>query len=299
MKIKNKLFVTALFFLLSLVTSNAAFSQEELSPGYNTDIEETKGDCPLVTRMPNYFIVRDDSKEFDEYKFITQKGLKTVEGVKCSLGYAIKPERTQPSELQIIRNYTNAMSKMGGTLLYDQEYQGNSDSRSGFRVATIKTVRGNKEVWVEIAPYNGGGNYDITVIEKQLMKQEVKSSDLLFQDLTAMGHVPLYINFDFGKANIKPESMLIINDIAEMMKNNPSLNLVIEGHTDNAGTPQSNKVLSEQRSKSVVNSLVQQGVNVKRLTAVGYGQERPIADNRSEAGRFQNRRVELVSRLTP
>jgi len=70
----------------------------------------------------------------------------------------------------------------------------------------------------------------------------------------------------------------------------------IEGHTDNAGQPAANKILSEQRARSVMNAVVKGGVDAARISAVGWGQERPIADNRSEEGRAKNRRVEIVKK---
>lgn len=81
-----------------------------------------------------------------------------------------------------------------------------------------------------------------------------------------------------------------------MMKSNPELKLSVEGHTDNVGTPASNKTLSEARAKSVVSALVGQGIAADRLSPVGYGKDKPVADNGTEEGRAKNRRVELVKR---
>ena len=80
----------------------------------------------------------------------------------------------------------------------------------------------------------------------------------------------------------------------KLLKDNPSLNLTVEGHTDNVGTPAYNKKLSEARSRSVVAALTTQGIVPARLKAAGYGQDKPIADNSSDEGRAKNRRVELV-----
>jgi outer membrane protein OmpA-like peptidoglycan-associated protein len=106
----------------------------------------------------------------------------------------------------------------------------------------------------------------------------------------------LYINFDTGKSNIKPESMAIIEQIAALLKAYPELKVSIEGHTDNVGTAQSSMALSSQRAKSVMNAIVQKGIAATRLTALGWGQEKPIADNRSEEGKTKNRRVEIVKK---
>ena len=88
----------------------------------------------------------------------------------------------------------------------------------------------------------------------------------------------------------------IIDQIVQMMNSNPDLKIGVEGHTDNVGTPASNKTLSEARAKSVVSAIVAQGIAADRLSPVGFGQDKPIADNNTEEGRAQNRRVELVKK---
>jgi outer membrane protein OmpA-like peptidoglycan-associated protein len=110
------------------------------------------------------------------------------------------------------------------------------------------------------------------------------------------GFIALYINFDTGKSDIKPESQPIVAQIAELLKANPDLKVSIEGHTDNVGTPAANKTLSESRAKSVLNAVAALGVPAARMGSVGWGQERPVADNRSEEGRAKNRRVEIVKK---
>lgn len=123
----------------------------------------------------------------------------------------------------------------------------------------------------------------------------------------AKGAVPLYdrmmsdgkfitygITFDVGKATIKPESMGEINRIVTLMTENPDLKFSVEGHTDNTGKEASNQTLSEQRSQAIVAKLVELGIAQDRLTAVGKGQNSPIADNNTDEGRAKNRRVEFV-----
>ena len=129
----------------------------------------------------------------------------------------------------------------------------------------------------------------------QPMTQEV-TADAMYAALNKDGFVALYINFDTGKSDIKPESRGIVDQIAALLQAHPELKVSIEGHTDNVGTPQSNKTLSLQRAKSVMNAVGQKGIAATRLTAVGWGQEKPIADNRSEEGRAKNRRVEIVKK---
>ena len=114
------------------------------------------------------------------------------------------------------------------------------------------------------------------------------------RELDARGHVALYINFDFNKADIRPDSRPIIDEVTKLLRDNPDLRLTVEGHTDNVGTPAYNLNLSDARARSVVAALTAQGIEARRLKSAGYGQERPIADNGTDDGRAKNRRVELV-----
>lgn len=80
------------------------------------------------------------------------------------------------------------------------------------------------------------------------------------------------------------------------MKSSPALQLGVEGNTDNVGSPQSNKALSLARAQAVVAAVAGKGIAASRMAAVGYGQEKPVADNGTDAGKAQNRRVDLVKK---
>ena len=101
------------------------------------------------------------------------------------------------------------------------------------------------------------------------------------------------VNFATGSANLTSESKSQIQNLANIMKAYPSVNIRLEGHTDNTGNAASNKTLSNQRALSVKNALGQLGVAANRVAAVGYGQEKPVADNGTEAGKLENRRVDV------
>ncbi|NJR13935.1 MAG: DUF4892 domain-containing protein [Phyllobacteriaceae bacterium] len=115
--------------------------------------------------------------------------------------------------------------------------------------------------------------------------------------LDANGKVALYgIYFDSGKADLKPDSAAQIDAIAAFLKDNPATNVIIAGHTDNEGAFDYNVDLSKRRSEAVLAALVAGGVSKDKLTAFGAGMAAPVSTNATDAGRAQNRRVEIVRR---
>jgi len=101
------------------------------------------------------------------------------------------------------------------------------------------------------------------------------------------------VEFETGKATIKSKSYDLLNLIATIFIDNPNYIVEIQGHTDNTGKAETNKKISQKRAEAVRNYLIKQGVPAERLTAVGYGSEVPIADNKTAKGRQKNRRVEF------
>jgi len=125
----------------------------------------------------------------------------------------------------------------------------------------------------------------------RLAKGGVKLYDRMLEDgkIVATG-----IRFDVGKATLKPESMGIINTIAEMMNEHPELNFSIEGHTDSDGDTDANQKLSEDRAIAVMEKLTDMGIDADRLSTKGLGESNPAGPNNTAEGKANNRRVEFV-----
>ena len=151
-----------------------------------------------------------------------------------------------------------------------------------------------KNVWLALM-FNDRRT-SIVVLEEQAMQQSVTlvTADTMRTALAAQGHIALYINFDTDRATVRSDGKPVVDEIATLLKQNPSLKLSIEGHTDNSGDARHDLTLSRERADAVVHALVRSGIDNARLQAAGRGASAPVADNQDEAGRAQNRRVELV-----
>ena len=125
----------------------------------------------------------------------------------------------------------------------------------------------------------------------RLAKGGIKLYDRMLQDgkIVATG-----IRFDVGKSTLKPESMGIINTIAEMMEDHPEIIFSIEGHTDSDGDTDTNQKLSEARANTVMKMLISMGISADRLSIKGFGESNPLAPNNTAEGKANNRRVEFV-----
>jgi outer membrane protein OmpA-like peptidoglycan-associated protein len=274
--------------LVLLAWGGATFAQE--------DARGSK-DHPLLTRYPNSHIVEYE-KNFNSVEFAvgTRAGepqRKAVEGDATIIVYFHNSPEKQPSPLQVIRNYQNAVKGIGGEVVYERLPKEGDGGETTLKVAT-----GGKEVWVRLevgifsAPTQ---SYKLWIVEVAGMQQVVTANKLL-DELNKNGFIALYINFDTGKSELKADGRATVAEIVKMLKDAPTLKVAIEGHTDNVGQPAANKALSEARARSVMAAVVAGGIDAKRLSASGFGQEKPIADNRGEEGRARNRRVELVKK---
>ncbi len=275
-----------LTLMLIFLATNLAFAQEE-------DAEGCK-DHPLFNRMPNYYINECQIKEFDVHNFTIENSdeetakTETVEGKYYYYTYLLKEGAQEMSEIQIFRNFDNALKKINAKIVGKVVVSGNS-----YSFICAKIEKGGMETWVRIQA--SSPEYYITIVEREAMKQYIQANEML-DALNKDGFIALDILFDTGKSTIKAESQPIIDEIFSLLNTNKELKVSIEGHTDNVGKPESNKKLSDDRAKSVMSSLISIGISKDRLSAVGWGQERPVADNRTEEGKAKNRRVEIVKK---
>ncbi len=271
--------------VLALMAPAAAFAQ--------ADAEGSK-DHPVVPRLAGgqYYVSDYEARDFGAGDFATKEDERRVEGKFTRIEYWIKDNAKPFSGVEIGRNYQKAVAeKKGETVFFDIDNSGGS--------ATFRVDLEGTRVWIGLDVSNSGEVYELTIVEETVMKQSVElNAGAMAAELSKSGRVTLRgILFDVGQATIRESSAALLAEVGALLKSDQTLALEVVGHTDNTGTAAANLTLSRQRAEAVKNWLVKtHGIAAARLTTSGRGDTVPVADNTTDAGRAQNRRVELVKR---
>ena len=226
-------------------------------------INDEEDKCPTVKGLARYkgCPIPDtdgDGINDEEDKCPTVKGLARYQGcpIPDSDGDGINDEEDKCPKVPGLARYQ-------GCPIPDTDGDGVNDEED-----KCVTIPGPKE------------NYGCPIIPEEVKKRvNIAAKNILFVT---------------GSSKLQTKSFKGLNDVAQIMKDNPGMSLAIDGHTDWVGADAFNLKLSQNRADAVKNYLVTKGVDASRITATGYGETKPIADNRTAAGRQQNRRSELT-----
>ncbi len=238
----------------------------------------------VVTRMPGCFIMRCDSKDFSTAE-MPRKASERGHQVEGEFEATVYRCPSGKSPLELGRNTEAALKNAGFNILYTDVYSG------GARF-WMTAQKGSQ--WVKL--YVVSDAYELTTVKQKQMEQVMTAdADGWTQQINQSGRVSVYgINFDTGKSTIRPDSELALNELVKLLQANTSWAMMVAGHTDNVGAQAANLALSRERAQSVISWLSTHGVAGARLVPAGFGDTRPVAENKDEAGRQKNRRVDLV-----
>lgn len=242
-------------------------------------------DSPALSRLTGCWIVRCRTSQFDIAKMPVAKRPaqeKEVEGELQQVWYGCPADT---SGLQIQRNAEAAFLRAGYKILFKDMY---------FTTRFWLTAQSGPQ-WATV--YAEARGYNILSVKTKPMEQSMQAAtaDSWAEQINQTGRVSIYgINFDTGKATLRPESESVLAEMAALLQKNPEWFMLVAGHTDSVGTDAVNTPLSRQRAEAVIAYLAGKGINKARLTAAGFGAQKPLADNATEDGRGKNRRVDLV-----
>ncbi|MDX5299764.1 MAG: OmpA family protein, partial [Gammaproteobacteria bacterium] len=282
-------------------------------------------DHPLLSRYPGATVRKRHKAEYETVKvpmstadgrgaFATRELVGDLERHV----YALKGVST----LKVHENYKAALDKAGFKTLFACALEACGSERQAQALGDAVSVENavynfyRKPYYVvaeRVSPQGStyvvlyvGGYEDDVFIQQTVLETTPLQSDLvqvnaesLHRDIEATGKALIYgIYFDTDKASIKPESTPTLEAIADLLNRHPQLNLYVVGHTDDSGARSHNEALSLARATAVVEQLTRTyRIGPDRLLAQGVGPYAPAASNRNDAGKAQNRRVELVQRL--
>jgi outer membrane protein OmpA-like peptidoglycan-associated protein len=310
----------------NIVATTIATFMFSIAVGYGAEGDVSgSADHPLIGRYSGAKIIDYDVRQYDEASMITGKGKDDrldLIGKVTEIYYRVPRDR---STLEVMRNYEQQLTEAGFEQLYScgkfdcgadnaaaihfatrvlgvkrLQLVGDFQNEQRYLVAHLPDAAG--EVYVSIYDFRDaayeGHLVNVKVVETTSMQQDqiVIDASEMAASIDETGRVSLYgIYFDTDEATMKPESASTLGEIATLLSNQPTLKLVVVGHTDNQGALDYNMDLSHRRADAVRRALIEQySVEPDRLDAWGIGYLAPVATNKNEQGRAKNRRVELV-----
>lgn len=224
----------------------------------------------------------------EKQDFVLQNTAKDSHGAKAS---KLQPTKTEAAmrftvvdkEKGPIKGIVISLTAPGGTTYYTEE-----TDADGYAEVLVPVGQKYEVTYLSLGRKDIAANVTVTDEPKQNVKLTLRYK----RQPPPPPFVLSGINFDTGKAIIRPESTARLDILFEFMTHKKSARVEISGHTDNVGNPKANKTLSHRRAEACRSYLVGKGIDGGRIDAIGYGQERPIVPNDSDENRQKNRRIE-------
>lgn len=266
------------------------------------------GAFPYLSLPAGY--VADPGNTLDVVRFPFWLGdhFEWVEG-KAYLGRIVPGEKKEFSKYELQRNIEALVEQAGGKKLAEAKIPGDAldklgnDAKQGLSTglgdiyndaaAVYLIHQADRDIWIHFTANTAQGNWAIVEAKPFVPTAKLLPASALKDAIDTTGKATIAVNFALDQAVILPDSRPQIGEVVALLRD-PGLKLSVEGHTDASGTPAHNLALSQARAGAVVAALTGAGVARDRLRAKGFGADRPVADNATDAGRARNRRVELV-----
>lgn len=307
----------ALAIALGLVIQASSTVQAADNKAFNT-ASLSVSDAPLSTfpyiALPSGYVsaTTPDVSDFDQVPFWTGDRLEVVAG-KVWSAHIDAAQGKAFSDLELQRNLESVVSSLGGHKIFDgriaqeaaqqiQEWPRDFALKynSGLgdiwnNAAQVFVIhRADRDIWIHLCTYSFGGGLLIAETKPLQITAGLLPASELKAQIDKTGKVALHVNFATDQTRILADSQPQIEQVSQLLKQDFSLKLAVNGYTDPTGDHAHNQALSYGRAKAVVAAITAKGIDAARLSAAGFGDADPVADNTTETGKAQNRRVELV-----
>jgi outer membrane protein OmpA-like peptidoglycan-associated protein len=252
---------------------------------------------------------KGEIRDFDHFTFWTGTALHDVEGRLFMSAITNKAGKTY-SAYELKKNIEAVIAEAGGvkvteskipseiaeTLPEDVKVDKNTCLGDVYNEPAQVWVirRADREIWIHSTANSEASTMCIVETKPFVVTAKLLPADALKKAIDATGKAVVHVNFATDATQILPDSQPQVAAIVALLKGNPALKLAINGYTDETGSASHNQPLSDGRAAAVRQALIAAGIDGDRLLSKGFGASAPVADNGSEAGKAQNRRVELV-----
>ncbi|MDA8522852.1 OmpA family protein [Acidovorax sp. NCPPB 4044] len=255
-----------------------------------------------------------DVADFDQVPFWTGDRLQPVEGRVWSANIAAAQGKTF-SDLELVRNIEAVVASLGGAKIFDDripeaaaqkikewprdvatKYNSGLGDLWNHPAQVFVVHRADRDIWIHLCSHPFGGGLLIVETRPLQITAGLLPASALKAQIDQTGKVALHVNFATDRTDILADSQPQIGQVVQLLRQDASLKLAVNGYTDGTGDPAHNQALSDGRARAVVAALQAQGIDASRLSSAGLGAADPVADNATPEGQAKNRRVELVKR---
>ncbi|ROM85087.1 flagellar motor protein MotB [Pseudomonas brassicacearum] len=253
-----------------------------------------------------------DIADFDQVPFWSGQRLEPVEGRVWSAHISAAQDKAF-SDLELARNIESVVSSLDGKKIFDGplpeaagqaikewprdfalKYNSGLGDVWNNPVQVFVVHRADRDIWIQLCSYAYGAGLLIVETKPLAITAGLLPASELKSQIDKTGKVALHVNFATDKSDMLPDSQPQIGQVVQLLQQDAAMKLAVNGYTDGTGDPAHNKTLSGARAEAVASAIAAQGIEAARLVPAGFGDADPVADNTTEAGKSQNRRVELV-----